>query len=197
MDIRISGRSVDVGDAFHKHAREKLTAIADKYFQRSLSAQVTLSKDAHSHRFVVDSTMHVRQGIILKAEGKASDAHAALDTAVARIEKQLRRYSRRLKNHHKPSNKSALLDLELDSHPASYTLLKPHEEDIAEHKEDDAPLIIAETTTDIPTVSVADAVMLMDLRHTPSLFFKNSKNEKFSMVYRRSDGNIGWVEPRA
>lgn len=186
MDIRISGHQMATGAALQEHASEKLGAIVEKYFDRALSSHVTFGK-APAGSFTCDIVTHVMQGLILKAQGAAQDAHVALDEAVAKIEKQLRRYKRRLTDHHQQAL-SARAEEE-----AAYTIFAlPEEEEVTS----DAPLVIAETRVDIPTASVADAVMLMDLRNTPALFFKNAGTGRHNMIYRRADGSIGWVEPR-
>jgi ribosomal subunit interface protein len=190
MDIRVSGHNVDVGDAFKGHARDRLQAIADKYFSRALSSQVTLAPGAHGHGFHVDCTMHVRRGVLLKAEAGGQDAHGALEGAAERIEKQLRRYKRKLKNHHaEPRDELAVND-------ASAFIVQAHP-DHEEVPEENHPVIIAESIVAIPTVSVSDAVMLMDLAHAPALMFRNKQSDRLAMVYHRSDGHIGWVEGAA
>ena len=131
--------------------------------------------------------LHANQGLVLKSHGQAQDAHLAFDQAADKIEKQLRRYKRRLKDRHQQSNQ-ALRDEE-----AAYTVLDAGEPEAEEAP--DAPAVIAETRTDIPEASVSDAVMLLDLRHTPALLFKNAGTGRHNMVYRRADGSIGWVEP--
>jgi ribosomal subunit interface protein len=188
MDIRISGHQMATGTALQEHAADKLGAIVDKYFDRALSSHVTFGK-APAGAFTCDIVTHVMQGLILKAQGMAQDAHVALDDAVAKIEKQLRRYKRRLTDHHQQSLASRAEE------EAAYTIFAL-EEDEDEEVTSDAPLVIAETRVDIPNASVADAVMLMDLRNTPALFFKNAGTGRHNMVYRRADGSIGWVEPR-
>lgn len=188
MDIRVSGRQVDVGEAFRTHVEERLHQIADRFFSRSISATVTLGRQAHGYGFHVDCIMHVPQGVMLKAEASNSDPHLAFDSAADRIEKQLRRYKQRLKDHHNGSVRA------LEVTPAAYTVLEKNPEE--EVPETQAPVIVAETQTSIPIVSVSDAVMLMDLRHTPALMFRNAGNGHLSMVYRREDGHIGWVEPQ-
>lgn len=189
MDIRISGHQMTTGAALQEHAAEKLGAIVDKYFDRALSSHITFAK-APGGAFTCDIITHVMQGLILKAQGMAQDAHVALDDAAAKIEKQLRRYKRRLTNHHQQSLPSRVEDEE-----AAYTIFAL-EEDLDEEVTSDAPLVIAETRVDVPTASVADAVMMMDLRNTPALFFKNAGTGRHNMIYRRADGSIGWVEPR-
>ena len=194
MQVLISGHQVDTGDALRAHVEERLAAMAEKYFSRAISAQVTFGKGPHDNGFSCAIIAHVMQGLILKAEDKAGDAHMAFDGAAARVEKQLRRYMRRLKSHHALSTAEAAPrdgDTTLDG--ANYTVFNPGED---EEEAADNPLIIAETRVDIPEASVSDAVMMMDLRHTGALMFRNSGTGVFNMVYRRDDGTIGWVEPQ-
>ncbi|GAB4478305.1 ribosome hibernation-promoting factor, HPF/YfiA family [Erythrobacter tepidarius] len=188
MDIRISGHQMDTGAALQEHASERLGAIVDKYFDKALSSQVTFGR-APAGAFTCDIITHVMQGLVLKAQGQAHDAHIALDDAVAKIDKQLRRYKRRLTDRHEQADHAR------EEEEAAYTILAV-EADEEEEVVADAPLVIAETRVDIPTATVADAVMLMDLRNTTALFFKNAGTGRHNMVYRRADGSIGWVEPR-
>ena len=188
MDIRISGHQMDTGAALQEHASDRLTAVVEKYFDRALSSHVTFGK-APAGAFSCDIVTHVMQGLILKAQGSAQDAHVAFDDALAKIEKQLRRYKRRLTNRHQE------VDHARGEEEAAYTIFAV-EEDEEEEVIADAPLVIAETRVDIPTASVADAVMMMDLRNTTALFFKNAGTQRHNMVYRRIDGSIGWVEPK-
>jgi ribosomal subunit interface protein len=192
MEIRVSGHQVDTGEALREHVRERLSGIADKYFSRAISANVTFGKGPHDHNFCCDIFAHVMQGLVLKASGEAADAHPAFDQAADKIEKQLRRYMRRLKDRNSGAEKAlADEDRGLDA-DAAYTVFGAADEDEAP----DNPPIIAETKVDIPEASVSDAVMLMDLRHTNALMFRNSGTGAFNMVYRRGDGTIGWVEPQ-
>lgn len=187
MDIRVSGHQVDTGEALQTHATERLTAIVDKYFSRALSSHVTMGR-APAGAFRCDIIMHVMQNLVLKASGIAQDAHQALDQACEKIDKQLRRYKRRLKDRHE---QAAHAQKEED---AAYIIFEepPVEE---EEVEADAPVVIAETRIDVPEATVSDAVMLLDLRNTTALFFKNAGTGRHNMVYRRGDGSIGWVEP--
>ena len=194
MDIRVSGHQVETGDALRTHVDERLQGIATKYFARTISAQVTFGKGPHDNRFTCDIVCHVMQGLILKASGDASDAHAAFDTASTKIEKQLRRYMRRLKDRSASANSAAsTAAAELASGDAGYTLFQ---ENTAEEEVEDFPLIVAETRVDIPDATVSDAVMMLDLRNTTALLFRNSGSGTYNMVYRRGDGTIGWVEPQ-
>ncbi|MFW2831422.1 ribosome hibernation-promoting factor, HPF/YfiA family [Sphingomonas sp. ID0503] len=187
MEIRVSGHQVDTGDALRAHVEDRLNAIADKYFSRAIAATVTFGSGPHQNGFNCDIVAHVMQGVILKAHGQDQVAHPAFDRAADRIETQLRRYMRRLKD--KAATPAGAID-----ENAGYTVFgAPAEE--AEVETADNPLIIAETRVDIPDASVSDAVMMLDLRHTNALMFRNSGTGAFNMVYRRNDGTIGWVEP--
>ena len=186
MDIRVSGHQIDTGEALRTQVDGRLNGIADKYFSRAISAQVTFGKGPYDHSFICDIIAHVPQGVVLKGHGAAAAAHAAFDQAADRIEKQLRRYKRRLKDRHTQSVHAEALD-------AGYTIFAPPPE---EEEVDDHPPVVAETRVDIPSASVSDAVMLLDLRNTNALMFRNSGTGSFNMVYRRGDGTIGWVEPQ-
>lgn len=186
MDIRVSGHQIDTGAALQEHAIERLTTVIEKYFSRALSSSITFGK-APTNAFACDIVTHVMHGLIVKAHAQAHDAHHAFDQATDKIDKQLRRYKRRLKDRHE---QTAHASREED---AAYTVFAAEEPEA--EVESDAPLVIAETRIDIPETSVSDAVMLLDLRHTNALFFKNAGTGRHNMVYRREDGSIGWVEP--
>ena len=188
MDIRISGHQMDTGEALQTRVEDRLQGIADKYFSRTISSQVTFGRGPHDS-VTCDIVAHVMQGVIMKGRGQAQEAHAAFEAAAERIEKQLRRYTRRLKSRNGPSDPVSIDQIDLD---AGYTVF-----DSAEEVEDvgDAPVIIAETRVDVPTATVSDAVMMLDLRNTTALLFVNMATGSHNMVYRRNDGSIGWVEP--
>jgi ribosomal subunit interface protein len=190
MDIRVSGHGVDTGDALRSHVGQRLDGIAEKYFSRAHSAHVTLKKGPHDYGFGCDIIAHVMQGVVLKASGTAGEAHPAFDVAAEKIERQLRRYKQRLRDHH-GGGLDALPVLESD---AGYTVFDAADD--AEEISGDFPLIVAETTVDVPDSSVSDAVMMLDLRNTNALLFRNKASGTFNMVYRRGDGTIGWVEPK-
>ena len=190
MDIRVSGHQVDTGDALRVHVEERLQGLAEKYFSRSISAHVTFGHAPHS-AFTCDIVAHVMQGVILKGAGQGGEAHPAFDQAADRIETQLRRYMHRLKTRHGAAGLNGLDDFEAD---AGYTVFQPAPED--EEIAGDHPPVVAETRVDVPEASVSDAVMMLDLRNTNALLFKNSGTGAFNMVYRRGDGTIGWVEPQ-
>ncbi|WP_188053343.1 MULTISPECIES: ribosome hibernation-promoting factor, HPF/YfiA family [unclassified Sphingosinithalassobacter] len=189
MDIRVSGHQVDTGDALRAHVDDRLQGIADKYFSRAISAQVTFGKGPHDNGFTCDIVAHVMQGLVLKGSNSGMDAHGAFDGAADKIEKQLRRYMRRLKDRNNSQQIAAIESAAVDN--AGYTVFGSAEEEEAS----DAPPIVAETRVDVPDASVSDAVMMLDLRNTNALLFRNSVSGAYNMVYRRDDGTIGWVEP--
>lgn len=192
MDIRVSGHQVATGDALQTQVQDRLQGIADKYFARAISAQVTFGKGPHDAGFKCDVVAHVMQGLVLKASNDGYDAHGAFDGAADKIEKQLRRYMRRLKDR-KADGSAAAGEEEANGYDnAGYTLFQ---ESAGDDEPGDAPLIIAETRVDVPDASVSDAVMMLDLRNTQALMFRNSGTGAYNMVYRRGDGTIGWVEP--
>jgi ribosomal subunit interface protein len=191
MEIRVSGHQIETGEALQARVSDRMNAIADKYFSRALGAHATFGKGPHDS-FQCDIVAHVMQGLVLKGHGQAQDAHVAFEAAAERIEKQLRRYMRRLKDRGNLNGQSAAsVDDFVEN--ASYVVFDGGAD---EDEAGDAPAIIAETRVDIPTSSVSDAVMMLDLRNTNALLFVNSKTGSHNMVYRRDDGTIGWVEPR-
>jgi len=190
MDINVTGRKMNVGDALTNHVEDRLSTVADKYFSRTIDATTTFLKEGHTYRS--DVSFHANQGINLQSRGEADDPYAAFEMAAEKVEKQLRRYKRRLKNHHKISQREIEMELAND-----FTLAPETEEGEAapDGALEDQPLIIAENRTEIPNVSVGDAVMLMDLADANAFIFRNSKNDALEVVYRRSDGNVGWISP--
>ena len=189
MDIRVSGHQIDTGAALQEHVGDRLNTIVDKYFNRAISSHVTFGKGPGG-AFTSDIVTHVMQGLILKGHAEAHDVHQAFDQAAGKIEKQLRRYKRRLQDRHAQSA-HALREAEAD-----YTIFGAPEADNDEEVGADSPPVIAETKAIIPECSVADAVMMLDLQNANALLFKNAGSVQYNMVYRRHDGSIGWVEPR-
>jgi ribosomal subunit interface protein len=193
MDIRVSGHQVAIGDALKAHVQDRLQGIADKYFARAISAETTFGKGPHDNGFTCDIVAHVTRGLVLKGRHDAHDAHLSFDGAAEKIEKQLRRYVRRLKDR-APAHAAAEADKDSNGYDnAGYTLFA---ESTDEDEAGDAPLVIAETRVDVPDASVSDAVMMLDLRNTQALLFRNAGTGSYNMVYRRGDGTIGWVEPQ-
>ena len=190
MDIRVSGHQIDTGEALQQQVDDRLHAIAEKYFSRAISAQVTFGKGPYDHSFTCDIVAYVPQGVVLKGSAGGPLAPIAFEQAADRIEKQLRRYKRRLKDRHAQTQHA---EAAAAADEAGYTVFAPP---LDEDEPLDHPPIVAETRVDIPSASVSDAVMLLDLRNTNALMFRNSGTGDFNMVYRRGDGTIGWVEPR-
>ncbi|HEU4696399.1 MAG TPA: ribosome-associated translation inhibitor RaiA [Sphingomicrobium sp.] len=187
MDVRVAGHQVDTGESLREHAERRIAEITEKHFSRSVGANVTFGRGPNND-FTCDIVAPVVNGVVLKATHSAREAEMAFNGAADRIEKQLRRYTRRLKDHKVDDEAQEFVE------NAAYTIFSPAD---AGGEEPAAPAIVAETRVDIPESSVSDAVMLMDLRNTNALMFKNSGTGEFNMIYRREDGNIGWVEPRS
>ena len=186
MDIRVAGHQVETGEALRTHVADRMNAMSDKYVSRTIAANVTFGRGPHDF-FDCDIVAPVAQGMVLKASNRAEDAHVAFEGAATKIERQLKRYMSRLRERRGGEAK-------VDEN-AAYTVFAPPEDAEAPHPE--SPAIVAETRVDIPDASVSDAVMMLDLRHTNALMFRNSKSGAYNMVYRRDDGTIGWVEPNA
>ncbi|MDJ0944057.1 MAG: ribosome-associated translation inhibitor RaiA [Kiloniellales bacterium] len=189
MQLSVQGRQIDVSDAFRNHVEDALGTIFNKYFGDAIEASVTLSREAHLLKAVV--TAHVGRNIQLTAQGEADAPYTAFDMAADRLSKRLRRHKRRLRDHHKA-------DSGLESIPAQQYILAgiaaEHEEDAP--AADGQPAVVAEMTTEVPTLTVGEAVMRMDLAELPAMMFRNKAHGGLNMIYRRPDGNIGWVDPR-
>jgi ribosomal subunit interface protein len=193
LRIRVTGRNVDVGDALRGRIEDDLTAGISRYVTRDGDGVVTVTKERHLYR--VEITVHLDSGISLEAEGEASDAHPAFDAALEKMEKRVRRYKRRLKDHHASEARITAASTE----PAAYAVIESEDEaDSAEETAesgDGAPMIIAEARTDIRTMAVSTAVMQLELGDRSAIMFRNPSTGVLNVVYRRADGNIGWIDP--
>ncbi len=194
MRIQVAGRHMDVGEALRTRITDELTEKIAPYSGRATDAHVTVGKARIGVE--VDCVVHFSSGITLQAEGQGGDAHIAFSDALDKISKRVRRYKRRLRNHH-ADNKSPL---PAEDAPAYVLAPLNVEEDDGEDltpppAETGAPLVIAETTALVRTMPVAMAVMQLDLMEEPALLFRNAAHGGLAMVYRRADGNIGWVDP--
>jgi ribosomal subunit interface protein len=187
VDVRVANHQVDTGESLREHAQQKIAEITEKYFARSVGANVTFERGPNND-FTCNIVAPVAQGIVLKSTYSGREPEIAFNGAADRIEKQLRRYTRRLKDHKVDERAQEYVE------NAGYTIFSGGDEN--EDEQPGGPVIVAETRIDIPDSSVSDAVMLMDLRNTTALMFKNSATGEFNMIYRREDGNVGWVEPR-
>ena len=185
MRIAVQGKQMDVGDSLRTHIEEALKTRTEKYFDKAVEGTATVSKD--KHLFKSDITVHVGKEIHVQGRATAGDAYAAVDESLEHISKQLRRYKRRLRDHHRDQDR-----IEME---AAQQFVISGEDDEAVDAVSGQPAIIAEVDTKIQTLAVADAVMRMDLADLPVLVFRNSANGGVNVVYRREDGNIGWIDP--
>jgi len=188
MQVKVEGHQIDVGDALRTHVEEHLLENIKKYFQNPIEASVKFSKEA-DYLYRADVQIHVGKGILLQAHNSANDPYPAFDGAAERLSKRMRRYKGRLKNHHNKIESLA----ETDIIPASY---KAFAGDIEEEtQEGEEPTVVAEMNMQVLPLAVSDAVMRLELADAPALMFRNVKHGGLNMVYRRKDGNIGWVDP--
>ncbi|MEM9433462.1 MAG: ribosome-associated translation inhibitor RaiA [Pseudomonadota bacterium] len=187
MRYQISGKQIDIGDALQTHVKSDLGDIVGKYAERPTDATIVFSKDAH--QFVCEATVHLSTGLTTQAKAAANEIYAAFDSCAEKMEKQLRRYKRRLKDHHQSRSQPVEL---IDA--SSYILAGAQETDDSE-PETLQPIIVAEMETKIPSLSVGEAVMQMEIAGSPVLVFRNEGNEVLNVVYKRDDGNIGWIDP--
>jgi ribosomal subunit interface protein len=190
MTLRISGKSISVGEALRGRIGDRTEEVLRKYFDGNFSGHITLSKDGFGFR--TDCALHLDSGITLEADSNAPDAYASADQALLMIEKRLRRYKSRLKDRSaRKAAAEAAAFAELDA--PSYVIEAPGEgeEDVAGY----SPVIIAEATTALKRLSVSEAVMELDLTGAPCLVFQHGSSGRVNIIYRRADGNVGWVDP--
>ncbi len=188
MRYQISGKQIDIGEALQTHVKTEMDEILSKYAGRPTEAYVVFSKSAHE--YVCESVVHLSTGLTAQATGKATEIYAAFDAGSEKMDKQLRRYKRRLKDHHRDRSQPVEL-----SDAGSY-ILESREETEIPGQDDATPIIVAEMQSKIPSLSVGEAVMQMEIASAPVLVFRNEKNNEVNVVYRRDDGNIGWVDPK-
>lgn len=187
MRYKISGKHIDIGNALQTHVEQELGGVVSKYAERPTDANVVFSKDAHE--FVCEATVHLSTGLTASAKAHANDIYAAFDQCSEKMEKQLRRYKRRLKDHHRERAEPVEI-----MGASSYILASDHEDEASE-PETLQPMIVAEMETKIPSLSVGEAVMQMEISGSPVLVFRNETKDGLNVVYRRDDGNIGWIDP--
>ncbi len=185
----ISGKHIDVGASLQKHIESRLEEGVQKYLDRVTSLNVVISKENHGFKVDINGNTGTSSGLTVKSSANAADVYASFDAAADKIEKQLRRYKRRITNHHKHNHAS---DTQLPPTLAGKKYVLQSEQEEAQN---DAPVVIAEKSTDVETLTVSEAVMKMDLADLPALLFFNSGNGRINVVYRRVDGNISWVDP--
>lgn len=188
MRYQITGKQIDIGNALQTHVKAELGSVLEKYAGRPTDANVVFSKSGHE--YVCESVVHLSTGLTAQANAHATEIYAAFDGCLEKMDKQLRRYKRRLKDHHRERSQPVEL-----SDAGSYILAPTDESGEADQDTVNA-MIIAETETKILSLSAGEAVMQMELANAPALVFRNEKHGGINVVYRREDGNIGWVDPK-
>lgn len=188
MQYQISGRQIDIGDALQTHVRDELGSVVQKYAERPTDAQVVFSKSGHE--YVCEATVHLSTGLTAQAKAHATEIYAAFDACSDKMEKQLRRYKRRLKDHHRERAQPVEF-----SGASSYILASEAGATDESEPKSLQPMIVAEMETNIQSLSVGEAVMQMELAGAPVLVFRNEGKDGLNVVYRREDGNIGWIDP--
>jgi ribosomal subunit interface protein len=204
MQLSVTGKQTEIGEALRRHVEASLGSILDKYFKTAIEAHVILGKEAHLSR--AEISIHIGRGIVVNARASASEAYLAFDAAADRLAKQLRRYKRRLRDHHAKGREPAgaseramdyvLAPIGEEEGEATETEGEDAEgEDADPGNPNGAPAVIAEMSTELPSLTVGEAAMRMDLAEAPVLLFRNRSHGELNLVYRRTDGNIGWIDP--
>lgn len=186
MQLTVRGKQIDVGDALRTHVSDALTSTTAKYFHNAIEANVVFSRNAHLIRS--DLSVHVGRNILLQSNAEAESPYHAFDAAANKLAKRLRRYKRRLRDHHNGEAQPALA--------AQAYILEAESEELHEGEEPTQPIVIADVSTSIESLTVLQAVMRLDLGDLPALMFRNQAHGRLNMVFRRSDGNVGWVDPK-
>lgn len=193
MQISVHGKQMDVGEALRDHAQGKIEDINEKYFNHATVANVTFSKEGHGHGMTkTNISIHVSKHISVQGEATDGDPYASFDKAAEKVAKQLRRYKKRLRDHHERLEN--IPDTDILS-ARDVVIQAETEEESGEDKDHGEPLVVAEMATNIQTMTVSEAVMRLDLSGQPAILFRNANHAGLNMVYRREDGNIGWVDP--
>jgi ribosomal subunit interface protein len=197
MQLTVTGKQVDVGDALRRHVESALDSLLSKYFGSAIEAHAVFAREGHLIH--AEISLHIGRGIVINSGAAAADHYPAFDAAAERLAKQLRRYKRRLRDHHGKVHAS----VERAETARSFVLAPIDEEADAEADADaDAgtadgasPVVIAEMSTELPRLTVGEAAMRLDLADAPVLLFRNRTHGELNLVYRRGDGNIGWIDP--
>lgn len=188
MRYQITGKQIDIGEALQTHVQTEMGEVVNKYAGRPTDANIVFSKSGHE--YVCETEVHLSTGLTAQAKGHATEIYAAFDSASEKMEKQLRRYKRRLKDHHRDRSQPVEL-----SDAGSY-ILASNSESEEQEPEGVSSMIVAEMETKILSLSVGEAVMQMEIADAPVLVFRNEGHSGINVVYRREDGNIGWIDPR-
>lgn len=188
MRYQISGKQIDIGDALQVHVKDSLNAVVEKYAERPTDAHIVFSRSGHEH--VCETMVHLSTGLTASAKASDHEIYASFDKCCEKMEKQLRRYKRRLKDHHSKRTEP------VEHFPGSSYILASSEDNGDAEPDSLQPIIIAEMETKIPSLSVGEAVMQMEIAGAPVLVFRNEGHDGLNVVYRREDGNVGWIDPR-
>ena len=190
MQLTITGKQIDIGNSLRTYVQNRLTQAVGKYFDRPVNGAVTFSRDGHEYR--ADCTVHLASGLHLQSQGRSTDIYASFDGAAERMEKRLRRYKERIRDHHNGASRAYA-----QSPAREHVIASPaFDETIAEPTSLN-PVIVSESATSLRTLTVGEAVMQLDLMETPALVFRNSAHGEINVVYRRADGHIGWIDAHA
>ena len=187
MQVQISAKQIDISEGLRRHVESRLSSMVEKYFSSPIEAHIAFSKVGNTRR--ADFSVHVGHGIHAQSHGEAEDLTSSFEAAMLRLEKQLRRYKRRLRGHHS-RQKSRASAFETAQ---NYVLApEPDDEEVPDTFQ---PVVVAEATTSLHTLTVGEAVMRMDLSEAPVLMFRNSAHGELNVIYRRTDGHVGWLDP--
>ena len=190
MQLTVTGKQLDVGDALRRHVADSLEGILGKYFGSAIDASVILSREAYLYD--AQLSVHIGRGIMLQSGAAADAPYLAFDEAAERLAKRLRRYKRRLRDHHRVAAEG--------EQASQYVLAAEPDEDAGDAPAEagvDGHLVVAEMQTEVPTLTVSEAVMRLDLANDTAMLFRNRAHGGLNLVYRRTDGNFGWVDPGA
>lgn len=187
MRYQISGKQIDIGEALQTHVKSELGEVIEKYAQRPTEATIVFSRVAHEH--VCEATIHLSTGLSAQATGRSTEIYAAFESCREKMDKQLRRYKRRLRDHHR--DRTAPVEF---GAVQSYILASSEEAEDGE-PQTLQPMVIAEMETRVPSITVGEAVMQLELAGQHMLVFRNEGHGGVNVVYRRDDGNIGWIDP--
>lgn len=187
MKVQISGKHIEVGESLKTHIDTALSTIVERHLGDVLEAHVTISKST-LFQFETDIAVHISRHFVVRSHAEDNDAYRSYDLALEKMESRIHRYKARLRDRHRQQNQEVNAAQMIS---AQQYIINASAED----KGEDTPIIIAEMTSEIPTLSVGEAVMRMDLSDSSAMMFRNPTNGQFNMVYRRSDGNVGWVDP--
>jgi ribosomal subunit interface protein len=189
MRVLVTGKNFNIGESLKSHVDARLEQVASRYFNGAVTGHVTMEKQRN--RFLAECTLHLATGLVLQSHGEAGEPYVSFDAAAEHLEKRLRRYKQRLKDHHKNRREPVRHEA-----AASYVIAATADDEETETTDGDLnPVVIAETASSVPELSVGEAVMQLDISSGPFVFFRNARDGTLNVVYRRADGNIGWIDP--